>query len=937
MTETIYFQWQNDVLLRTIYPLREMKLRDFLVFFQEIDLWTAYKDKALAEIEDDILIYREEQAQRIAEAVSAYTSLRDYFLSEQVEPEYRKKFAQVSPEEIVTIGNMHRTFRIYFPRLGDVRKEKYFIAQQVYGWEAHRKEIQQRVVQRQRRYSNMQANHPGRAALQTEIELLKTVTQPMVEEELSRLYAFLSSYNKIENQKKELSKSKQNALARQKELTLKLQQIRPRITPLETRYKELENELGRLKDRPDLGKLEKYFSDPDISDLVQTQFPLASRALLDTLKGLHRDLSQALHFTKEISGKAGGVQNQIYKLKAYRRTVEMQITQAETKLRSMPAAWTHRGEQEALLVNLRTVSLPVIDLELDHLQDFQAGLLASQRTEAQLDQMLAAKEQEKAGLVSSLEGLTRQAREWQEELLAIQALLDADEDQNLARAVSTRPVTVRDIVAGKIESYKAALSQMTHRELMEEVCGRFLQQPERYPLWLQYMVIHFSGMRYQSAHGSWADPKDLLVNLRMSALEREFKTLDDAAIDDLCLEKITTYEPVNEQAATLLPGLVRKSPKLAHATDAKSRDKIRHHLRGLKSPTLYQRRKALFDLLLDEESYEVEMMTGLEARDALESIKDELPDWMWKEIVKLTDLRLSEVHDSNWENLTDEEQEERNAPQWEQYRLIMNKWKQDHLTGWREEHDRTNRLIVTRAVCNETAEHIQHLRGHSPPGGLTAKPAWYLAREREFERKTNPLPNEPQPYFVKPTQLKDFTAGASILWLRFVRDYPNPWRIAVPLKLNNGDDLLPRALFAVRPASPGVWDYDEGNAIKRTRTVMNGKQMTREEQWLRWMHEATVVTTGESFEGPVILTFETALPYEDKRLATIGVFKHTLGSLRHLISGDTFNGTYVGFVPEAQLPVDDLAFMLDWNKILLRQVMSPADLEAHQRKYIYKS
>jgi len=28
--------------------------------------------------------------------------------------------------------------------------------------------------------------------------------------------------------------------------------------------------------------------------------------------------------------------------------------------------------------------------------------------------------------------------------------------------------------------------------------------------------------------------------------------------------------------------------------------------------------------------------------------------------------------------------------------------------------------------------------------------------------------------------------------------------------------------------------------------------------------------------------------------------------------------------------------MLDWNKILLREVMPPADLEAYKKKYFYK-
>lgn len=39
MTTPLHFQWQNESLLKTIYPLREVKLRDFLVDFAEIDGW----------------------------------------------------------------------------------------------------------------------------------------------------------------------------------------------------------------------------------------------------------------------------------------------------------------------------------------------------------------------------------------------------------------------------------------------------------------------------------------------------------------------------------------------------------------------------------------------------------------------------------------------------------------------------------------------------------------------------------------------------------------------------------------------------------------------------------------------------------------------------------------------------------------------------------
>ena len=50
MTDTIYFQWQNKYLRETIYPVRDMKLRHFLLYYHEIDLWAQYKDKKIEDL-----------------------------------------------------------------------------------------------------------------------------------------------------------------------------------------------------------------------------------------------------------------------------------------------------------------------------------------------------------------------------------------------------------------------------------------------------------------------------------------------------------------------------------------------------------------------------------------------------------------------------------------------------------------------------------------------------------------------------------------------------------------------------------------------------------------------------------------------------------------------------------------------------------------------
>ncbi len=98
----------------------------------------------------------------------------------------------------------------------------------------------------------------------------------------------------------------------------------------------------------------------------------------------------------------------------------------------------------------------------------------------------------------------------------------------------------------------------------------------------------------------------------------------------------------------------------------------------------------------------------------------------------------------------------------------------------------------------------------------------------------------------------------------------------------------------------------------------------REMQWLRWMHEATVVEVAETAEGTVVLTFETALPSDDPRLSSIGVFKHYLmGDLLSDRDEDNYYPDFVGYVPEGKVPVENLQDMLDWDKILLKPPAPP--------------
>jgi hypothetical protein len=454
-----------------------------------------------------------------------------------------------------------------------------------------------------------------------------------------------------------------------------------------------------------------------------------------------------------------------------------------------------------------------------------------------------------------------------------------------------------------MEEYEAALAKKDQFGLLEEIYKRFKSDPQRYPLWLQYMVVHFSGMRYASAHSSWADPKDLLIRLRTPDVQKKVQDMDDAVVEKMCKEKIAAYESTNGGA----------KPKLALTQDKNWKAKVSYSMANIKAPGPKTRRVGLSSLLVDEMAYDLRSMPTAQALEEIKKLKATFPAWAWKIIVKLTPLRVTEVTDPAWEKLTPAEEQERYLPQNGTLNKLLSDWEIYNTTLWREEHGRSHELIVTRAVCNETAEHIQHLRGHLPPGGLTPKPKWYRTNEDE-----NKLPGNPRPYYVHPKQTKDYTPGASILWLRFVDKQPNDWQIAKSVETKDKDGLLPGEFKTRRPdPKKPNWLYKQGETVIRSRTLVNEKkQKVNQQQWLRWIHEATVAEVGENADGEVILTYETALPDDPRGTSCIGMFKKPLYWFLSDGTEDEFNRSFVGFVPEGQIPTEHLKEMLDWNKIL---------------------
>ena len=124
-------------------------------------------------------------------------------------------------------------------------------------------------------------------------------------------------------------------------------------------------------------------------------------------------------------------------------------------------------------------------------------------------------------------------------------------------------------------------------------------------------------------------------------------------------------------------------------------------------------------------------------------------------------------------------------------------------------------------------------------------------------------------------------------------------------------------------------EVNNQNKKKQKRKVLARVQ---QQEWLRWIHEATVAEVADTADGPVVLTFETALPYDDPRRSTIGIFRRFARDLRYFVTGRSFNGIFVGYVPEVDLPKDDFREMLDWNKILRKDIVSEAEMREYWDK-----
>ncbi|MBN8656496.1 MAG: hypothetical protein J0M11_12215 [Anaerolineae bacterium] len=620
--------------------------------------------------------------------------------------------------------------------------------------------------------------------------------------------------------------------------------------------------------------LKSYFMTKDVRGFFIKYNPIDEDALKEIQKNHDFFISS---WPKDIRGERSFIQMRITSLQTQLGFLRDRIRYLQRRLESMLPDHPSRPKDEAEYKQKNESALPMLLEEMEKLRQFD----------------------------ETYTKLEAPKLEWYK-LSKADPNYTTTEEEFLVNYDPKVPVTVKDIVRLKVEQYTKTLENKDQYALLTDIRARFEKEPKRFPAWLQYMVIHFSGMRYKSAHGSWADPKDLLVRLRVGELKAAQAKLTDAEVTAKCQEKIAQYDPA----------FSGNKPKLASAAEKVWKDRIAMHMQGVKANGPKSKRIGLDGLVEEEAKYEYMSMTTEQALAQLEAMGEKLPDWAWKWIVMLTSLRVKYVQGPGWETFTPEEDKIRFADL--TLYPIFSKWASDNTGMWRPEHGRSQEVIVTRAVCNETAEHAQHIRGHLPPGGLTDNAARYVKLAAE---KT------PGCYFIRPTGAEHYTQGASIFWLRYVNSEPSQWQIPKPTQDSNGVGLAPAPVKAQAKAKGGgknaapaaaPWEY-KGGGFTRTRTTLDAeKKKVTQSQWLRWIHEATVIEVTDTSDGTYVYTFETSLPDDFAGTSCLGVFRNTLRWNLDDGTEDNYNRSFVGYAPEGQIPMDNLKPLMDWNRIILK-------------------
>src|SRR5688500_17382822 len=163
--------------------MRLQKLRDFLLFYKEADLWAEYKNKNISALAADVKAYEAGMSAGRAAELKQYSDLKKYFLTKDV----RTLFAKYKPIEEEALGLIQKNHDIFiatWPK--DIRGERPFIQSRIESFKTQLGFLRDRVRYLQRQIEGMLPEHPNRPKVEAEYKRKNESALPMVLEEMEK-------------------------------------------------------------------------------------------------------------------------------------------------------------------------------------------------------------------------------------------------------------------------------------------------------------------------------------------------------------------------------------------------------------------------------------------------------------------------------------------------------------------------------------------------------------------------------------------------------------------------------------------------------------------------------------------------------------------------------------------------------------------------------
>ena len=484
---------------------------------------------------------------------------------------------------------------------------------------------------------------------------------------------------------------------------------------------------------------------------------------------------------------------------------------------------------------------------------------------------------------------------------AVRIALQAEVDRITALPTPTNVDTAKkQEIEGILKRTKLSMDQMAY--LTGEWEARLLsgasvaKEVERHfaagtvPDWLKPMVQHYSGMRYQSAHGDYHSPRRLLY--------------------------VLAYQDAQIAAKTAKSKIV----KVDSAVVAE--------LKGLSDEAVLQRLRDL-------------------------RTQGKIPDAAWQSIVHLTELKLdaegvATVTGDNKAKL--EGDWKQTIERWKDGGFSDPLTGEAGIRAWLTELKRSGAQTMMGIVCNQLAEASARQRAIKLTSGISQNEGDFFEASTRAAGKAAEIKDGKQavaPYFKHPDKDEDFRPAANLFFIdgdwvdknpgdvavvRYRSEFeypvaPTPEYIKSWKEWKAGDDAYKtatkkwdaqtkaakteeaRTKIGPQPAAPTATEPEFKGITKlpaKTETfedwtyeVEVGKAITRRhtdgrKQWMKWSHQATVVKR----VGSRVFTFETTK--SDVWGDGAGMTERSTGSLKNNLK--VFIGWMPGNDPQYEVP-----------------------------------